>query len=79
MATTLQDRFSYGTLDPAKNEIRLLSGFSVIDDEVACKMRTVSLDDEHSYNALSCVWGDLTQTAPLRVGDSVFQVTTNLN
>ena len=79
MATTLQDTFKYDLLDPAKNEIRILSGFSIVDDEVACKIFTVSLDDRPFYNALSYVWGDPTQTAPLCVGDSVLQVTTNLS
>lgn len=52
----------YHALDPWKHEIRVLTVLPRGDDaveaaDIQCLLRTVSLDDEPSYKALSYVWG----------------------
>ena len=68
MITALDYRSRYGTIDSSKREIRLLTAFSVHEDDVACDIETVSLHVEPLYNALSYVWGSPTDPATLYLG-----------
>ncbi|KAI1366046.1 heterokaryon incompatibility protein-domain-containing protein [Xylaria arbuscula] len=60
-------------------EIRLLTILpGKPGDDMKCSLETVSLDDNPSYEAISYVWGDLTDRRDILVGDSIFSVTRNL-
>lgn len=78
MATAFEYKTRFGELDPSQEEIRLLSVAPTTNDDVQCDVVTVSMNDQPNYQALSYVWGDATKTIPLRVGDSMLSITTNL-
>jgi hypothetical protein len=65
--------------DLAEGQIRLLSlrGGSG-SDEVDCDLLITSLDDQVDYEALSYVWGDASDTRPIRLCGQPFHVTVNL-
>ncbi|KAK3115218.1 hypothetical protein LTR53_005675 [Teratosphaeriaceae sp. CCFEE 6253] len=66
-------------LDSDRREIRLLVIEPGGDHELlTCRLRTVSLDDEVSYTALSYVWGDPLLTRTILVDDQAFEATANL-
>lgn len=67
----------YEPLDKQKREIRLLEIISDREPPI-CKLRTVSLDDNPTYAALSYVWGDATIKEDIVVNGSTVQITTNL-
>jgi hypothetical protein len=48
------------------------------NDAINCNMRTVSLDEQPSYEALSYVWGDPKDTVPIIVNGTSFPATRNL-
>jgi hypothetical protein len=90
----------YGSLNPQKNEIRILTllpgGNHVIPGttgqpragdnthsntiaaEIHCELRTISLNDEPSYVALSYVWGIDTPSTEIFVNAKPFFVRMNL-
>ncbi|MCJ1475418.1 hypothetical protein MMC13_004080, partial [Lambiella insularis] len=77
----LQDWFRkvVDTVQVAQNEIRLVPLFpGAFSDRICCELVTVSLDDDPAYEALSYVWGNPDVTLPVRVGNHVLDITTNL-
>lgn len=74
-------RHRWRPLDPAKNEIRLLTIEPASDEcaTLSCSLSTVSLDDDPVYDALSYTWGDRTQSVPIRLDGFLWEITTNLS
>jgi Heterokaryon incompatibility protein (HET) len=77
--------FIYSLLDRAKREIRLVrllprkqDGVKRSNAIIQCSIEHLSLDDLPIYTALSYVWGDATRTKPILVGETILQVTENL-
>ncbi|KAL4861295.1 heterokaryon incompatibility protein-domain-containing protein [Aspergillus spectabilis] len=72
--------FEYHPLDPAKQEIRLLTILPRTDfeSEINCTLRTVSLKQEASFEALSYVWGGLEATEHVFIDGHMFQITPSL-
>ncbi len=72
----------YGPLDPSKHETRLLEIAPSADDTapITCKLHVISLDSntKPEYVALSYVWGNPEETAPIKVNGFDCKVTTNL-
>jgi hypothetical protein len=69
----------YAPLHPTEPQIRLLTlEPGQFDEDIECSLRTVSLNDNPEFVALSYLWGDTNITLPVTVGGSVLQVTTNL-
>ncbi|GKZ33157.1 hypothetical protein AbraIFM66950_002943 [Aspergillus brasiliensis] len=74
------DAFSYSPLNPDAVEIRLLT---ILPDKnekspVKCNLQTVSLNNPPEFEALSYVWGSVTEKVGITLDDIPFQVTTNL-
>ncbi|KAK3386641.1 heterokaryon incompatibility protein-domain-containing protein [Podospora didyma] len=69
----------YDNLDNDKKTIRILHLLpGRWTESICCRLQTCSLDDSHSFDALSYVWGNAHDTAPIDVGGSSFQATKNL-
>lgn len=69
----------YKPLDTSRSEVRLLQIQKTKPDQpVKCRLRTVSLDDNPIYVALSYVWGDPSITRDIVVDGHVKPVTINL-
>ncbi len=70
----------YSPLDEAASQIRLLEIEPRNNDNqtVSCRMRTVSLDDDIKFFALSYVWGNTRDRVEVIVNDVVIPVTRNL-
>jgi len=69
----------YNKLDERTNQIRvvgLLPGRWI--DKISCEIKTISLDDSPSYEALSYVWGNAQDTVEILVDGLSVQVTRNL-
>lgn len=49
-----------------------------LTSNIECKLATFSLVDAPSYTALSYVWGDIRETAPITLNGAEIHVTTNL-
>lgn len=87
-------RIPYQVLDPLRHEIRVISINPAPAEEseadgsdssrlslasLSISLRTVSLDDlSLKYFALSYVWGDASDTVPIRVDGYHFDATRNL-
>lgn len=75
----MQHQYYDRDLDASRQDIRLVDlkhGF--YDDIINISIRTVSLTDNPRFNALSYVWGDAAQQAPIRLGEIEISVTKNL-
>ena len=84
--------FPYTALDTSRNEIRLLyptmktacevetvdSQLVVPDLHLEFELRTLSLDEQPGYTALSYVWGTKICDTPIKINDKSFTVTENL-
>ncbi|KAK7978223.1 heterokaryon incompatibility protein-domain-containing protein [Apiospora saccharicola] len=72
----------YTTLDPDKEEIRLLRVEPSVEHnaQVSCEIAIAQLQDQSSpdYAALSYVWGDATDTEEIFVNGQSFQATKSL-
>lgn len=70
----------YDTLDPNRNQIRILELLPSKDRKqpIVCNMRIVSLDDKPEYDALSWCWGDPTPSATLSINGVTLQCSENL-
>ncbi|KAF4339480.1 heterokaryon incompatibility (het-6OR allele) [Fusarium beomiforme] len=69
----------YRPLDPEQRQIRILHLLpGQYDDPVRCTLRTVSLDGNLSYEALSYSWGDPYICHVIEVDDQEATVTSNL-
>jgi hypothetical protein len=76
-----QDRpFQYQSLDPSKNEIRLLRILHAKDrvDPIRCEVFHTTLDDAGDYLALLYTWGDPNRTRPIQLNGHAARVTINL-
>jgi hypothetical protein len=79
--------YKHRPLDPTASEIRLLriEPASVRDALVILALPHISLDADHSFNALSYTWGKETPLSPVLIRDTVstglciFHVRTNLH
>jgi hypothetical protein len=72
----------YSSLDSSRNQIRVLhlSSGRENDDELYCTLSTVSLDDDPQYEALSYVWGDISEDEPsIMLGEREVKVRRNLH
>src|SRR6266536_2092057 len=71
--------YEYRPLRPSSREIRLLIlEHGEPDDQVQAQLIHASLDDQPTYEALSYTWGDPTNTHPILLNGSPFEVTANL-
>ncbi|KAH8682835.1 hypothetical protein BGZ60DRAFT_479622 [Tricladium varicosporioides] len=75
-------KFRYSSLEPSKNEIRLLllhprdSALSALDSPIRCSIFHASLDDNHWYEAMPYRWeGEPTE---IMVDDCLLNVSSNL-
>jgi len=69
----------YRKLDSGPQEIRLLTILSDADgDPVRCTLRTVLLDSDLRFNAISYCWGFSNIATPIKVDNCVTQVAFNL-
>ena len=74
-----RSQFLYRKLDPAYQEIRLLSlEPGSLDDQPRCDIQVVSLQQEPDFVALSYVWGDERHRGDILLQDHPFSVTANL-
>jgi hypothetical protein len=48
------------------------------DDCIHCQFEQVSLNDRHAYEALSYVWGNTSDTSPMRLDGVLYNITKNL-
>ncbi|KAG7009684.1 TPR_REGION domain-containing protein [Physcia stellaris] len=70
---------TYRSLDSTDKEIRLvIIKAGVAPEPIKCYLKHVSLNDSHSYAALSYVWGDLNNRVPVTLDGHAFEVTHNL-
>lgn len=73
-------QFCYNAISQGSRDFRfvdLLQGDWI--DPVHCNIRTVSLDDNLEYEALSYVWGDNTISRPILLNEQIIQATSNLS
>jgi hypothetical protein len=75
--------FRYKPLDTSKRQIRVITLqsnnlYPNTRCDVSCKLRTVSLDEKPTYEALSYFWGDPTETQTILLNRIRFNVTINL-
>ena len=70
----------YKPLHVARHEIRLLhiKPSSKLEEEPYCSLKTVSLDDNPRFEALSYTWGDPNLTRPIRLENREWHATINL-
>ncbi|KAH6865642.1 heterokaryon incompatibility protein-domain-containing protein [Alternaria rosae] len=69
----------YCQLDASRKEIRLLHVHpGAWNDDIACHLETVSLNDNPKFHAISYVWGDPTVTLPIRIDGESLEITRNL-
>lgn len=73
---------NYKALDRARQEVRLLMVLADTQrhtsSPVQCRLKTVSLNDDHDYIALSYVWGDPNITREIIVDEECAEVTESL-
>jgi hypothetical protein len=70
----------YPVLNKEAREIRLVTIVSSLSssERIECKLAIFPLKDAPQYAALSYVWGDIKETAPITLNDTEVRVTTNL-
>ena len=77
--------YQYEPLSKENQEIRLLrfnhspTPQAASADTIEISLKTVSLQDQPQYTALSYVWGDPTQVVPISINGHTFNVTKNLH
>lgn len=72
-------RTIYSELRPERRDIRILTvSPGAFNDEIQCKLHSVSLDDNPSYTALSYCWGDAKQRGHITVNGQTDSVTKSL-
>lgn len=71
---------AYKRLNPSKNEFRLLELQPArdVEDQVVCRLVTVSLNDDLEYLALSSLFGEPNDTEKIQVNGAYVTVTTHL-
>jgi hypothetical protein len=72
----------YSQLATGKNLIRLLTLDPVLSSRegcIKCSFSTVALDDEIQYEALSYVWGDVTNKRTIEIDGHAVAITANLH
>ncbi|KAG6353587.1 hypothetical protein INS49_005549 [Diaporthe citri] len=79
MNSTHTDQPIYQALDATIPQIRVLTLHQGSEDqELRCTLRTVSLDDQPEFHALSYVWGSGTEKDSVNIHGHVVPVTSNL-
>lgn len=79
MNSTQKDQSIYQALDATIPEIRVLTLHQGSEDqELRCALKTVSLDDQPVFHALSYVWGSGTEKDSINIDGHVVPVTSNL-
>lgn len=70
----------YESLNVARHEIRLLhiKSSSKLEEEPYCSLKTVSLDDNPRFEALSYSWGEPDLTRPIKLENREWYATINL-
>ncbi|CZR66859.1 uncharacterized protein PAC_16760 [Phialocephala subalpina] len=72
-------QYQYNPLNVSTHEIRIVHILpGAWGEDIACELRTTSLDGAPIYQTLSYVWGDASITKPILVDGSRFEVTANL-
>ncbi|KAK0654861.1 heterokaryon incompatibility protein-domain-containing protein [Cercophora newfieldiana] len=71
----------YHSLDTAKGEIRLieLQLGNGDDEEIRCNLKTTTIDDAPSYEALSYTWGSAENKKPFIINGQQLLITSNLH
>jgi Heterokaryon incompatibility protein (HET) len=64
---------------PSEQSIRLLDSWQSTEDTVRYSLRTVSLDDELEYTALSYTWGEPRLTHSIECDGAEIKITANLH
>lgn len=76
---TSEQAYKYSHLNPSRREIRLLSLLpGQLSHEIICESVVFSLFEEPKYEALSYVWGDLSNPHHITLDKTDFSVTANL-
>lgn len=79
MNSTQTDQSIYQPLDATIPEVRVLTLHQGSEDqELQCTLRTVSLEDQPAFLALSYVWGSGTEKDSINIDGHVVPVTSNL-
>lgn len=69
----------YSALNVAKHELRVLNVRSgSVEDTIKCSLTHISLTNRPTYSALSYVWGNPNERAPITIEGAVVQVTKKL-
>jgi hypothetical protein len=74
--------FSYSTVpltDPFGRTIRIIELLPKLDHQIHCNLRTISLDDNPYYEALSYCWGNPTFNYSIICNGSNLKITTSLH
>jgi len=70
----------YERLDPARQEIRLLTvQFGAVEDQTRCDIEVLPLQEDPDFVALCYVWGEARDRRDILVRGNVVRVTTNLD
>lgn len=79
MDSTQDNSFIYDRLDATASQVRVLTLHrGSRDEELRCSLKTVSLDDQPRFHALSYVWGSGTEKDRINIHGHVVSVTSNL-
>lgn len=79
MDTIQADKSIYQALDATISEIRVLILHQGSGDQgLRCTLKTVSLNDQPAFHALSYVWGSNTEGGHIKINGHVVRVTSNL-
>lgn len=79
MNSTQADHSVYQALNPAISEIRVLTIHQVsLDEELRCTLKTVSLDDQPAFHALSYAWGTEIEKCRININGHVVPISLSL-
>lgn len=71
--------FTYSTLDPTKNEVRVLIILpNVLSEPIRCEVKHIDLDDHPEFIAISYAWGDPNDTCLMLLCGKEFPITRSL-
>ena len=71
-------KFQYSRLEGVRGTRLLVLHPGLVSDEISCTLKTVSLDERPSFEALSYTWGDPAEKRPVQCGNGFLDVTINL-
>jgi hypothetical protein len=76
--TAVKQMYGHETLGQGYIRLLILDPAAAFDDTIECHLETHELSPNLTYNALSYVWGDATDTKDITVAGQVWPVTVNL-